>query len=177
MELGCDPFIASKDGKNAFLWAARIGAASVLKIIAENLTSLQVRTLLDTESKDGLKLKPIQMAARFDHMEAFACILDLEFFTETSANKDTFEKEKEDGEVPSDSKRMLTDESISRICKAILSDPASEQPEDLPVVNNSRTDNVFKPDENGDTLLHLIVRHSSTNVYRFFAGVLVRINK
>lgn len=108
MELGYDPFIMSKDGKNAFHWAARVGSADVLKKISEFLTFSQIMMLLNTPTEDHLKMKPISIAAKFDHMEAFAFLCDLEFSTEelSSSRCDVQEGQTD---LISHYKRMLED--------------------------------------------------------------------
>lgn len=78
MQLGCDPFIAGKDGKNAFHWAARVGLTSVLRAIAEASPLERIHELLNTPTNDAHKLKPLYLAARFDHVEAFSYLMSLE---------------------------------------------------------------------------------------------------
>ena len=67
---------------NAFHWAARIGNAQILRKIAESLTFNQIMMLLNTPTQDQFKMKPLSIAAKFDHMEAFAFLCELEFSTE-----------------------------------------------------------------------------------------------
>ena len=108
MELGYDPFIMSKDGKNAFHWAARIGNADILRKISEFLTFNQIMMLLNTPTEDQMRMKPISIAAKFDNMEAFAFLWDLEFSTEEFKTNIRSEQEQKSDTI-ADSKRMLED--------------------------------------------------------------------
>ena len=78
MKLGGDQFLQSNDGKNAFHWAARIGTTSALKAIIESSTNEQVEKLLNCETNDEHKIKPIHIAARYDQAQAFSYLFNLE---------------------------------------------------------------------------------------------------
>jgi ankyrin repeat protein len=78
LELGADPSISSRDGKNAFHWAARTGNALVIETISEQLPYMKIKELLNTPSDDSHKMKPTHLAARFDHSKAFQVLLILE---------------------------------------------------------------------------------------------------
>ena len=71
LDLGADPFIASRDGKNAFHWATRIGNLEVLKTLMSGYTDEQVDEMLECKTGDFYHMKPIHLAVRFDHIEVF----------------------------------------------------------------------------------------------------------
>ena len=93
---------------NAFHWAARIGSAEILRKISEYLTFNQVMMLLNTPTQDQFKMKPLSIAAKFDHMEAFAFLCDLEFSSEELGSASNLEGETFLENVQN-SKRMLED--------------------------------------------------------------------
>lgn len=84
LQLGCDPAIMSRDGKNAFHWAARIGNKEALETMADILPSQKIYEFLNTCTLDAYKMKPIRLAARFDNLTAFSVLLNLE-----QRNRDT----------------------------------------------------------------------------------------
>jgi ankyrin repeat protein len=147
MDVGWDPFIMSNDGKNAFHWAARVGNLSVLTAIASACTSTQLSMLLNTPTSDKSRLKPLILSAKFDHAEAFAYLMKLEQKSRKTCIHNTYPEV--DGH-----------KAYSNFCEKCFT-------------NN----NIYTPDENGDTWLHHVVRQGSMNVYRFFLSVIIKNNK
>jgi len=158
MELGCDPFIKSRDGKNAFHWATRIGNTSVLKCLTASFTIDQIYEMLNTETEDTFRMKPLQLAARFDHVEAFAFIISLEqrnretcIHTTYSYNQANFKHPIISSNEQDTKMDEETDDHYSIFCPKCFT-------------NN----NMYKPDHNNDTIFHLMVRYGAANTYRYF---------
>lgn len=78
LELGADPAITSRDGKNALHWAARTGNLFVINTITEKLPYMKIKELLNIPTHDSLKMKPLHLAAKFDNLKAFSVLLGFE---------------------------------------------------------------------------------------------------
>jgi len=147
MELGYDPFIMSKCGKNAFHWATRTGNDTALRTIVKNWTRDQVNELLNTETKDRFKLKPLILAAKHDQVDSLSYLMELEQKNRTTCIHNTYQAN-ENGE-----------KEYKRLCGKCFA------------VNN-----LYMPDKNGDTIMHHIIREGSQKVYKFMISVFLKSN-